>query len=307
MSKTLRSILVALLFVLLAVVPAIAEDSLATARQLYADAAYDEALAMLDRLRGTPGAAASEVEQERALCLLALNRTAEAEDAMAAVVQANPMYVPDESAVSPRVRATFQDVRARLIPDLARATFARARSSYDAGDHARALADLEVVLALTNDPAAAPSAKDEIDGLRLLAEGFRTLSEAAVKAAQDTQDTKETQEMQAAAEPSPAPPEEAAAIGRVFDASVPGVVPPVIVKQDVPQWRSLMGSPPSTPGLIAVTIDEEGAVERLDIIRSLHPSFDVLLRAAVEKWSYVPATYDGTRVKFRKSIRLALR
>ena len=285
-----RSLIVAVLLVAVAPGPAAAEDSLDTARQLYAAAAYDEALAMLDRLNSGSDAPAPELEQERALCLLALNRVADAERAIGAVVQANPMYVPGES-VSPRVRATFQDVRARLIPDIARAVFARARAAFDLKEYARALLELDVVLALTRDLPDGLRGNVDLDSLKLLAEGFRVLSEAALKTAE-----------------TPAPlPEEVASIERVFDATVPGVVPPVVVKQEVPRWRPLMGPPPANPGLIAVTIDENGAVERLEIIRSLHASYDALLQAAARKWTYVPASHNGTHVKFRKSIRLALR
>jgi tetratricopeptide (TPR) repeat protein len=281
-------IVVALLHVSAAA--AAAEDTLDTARQLYAAAAYDEALAMLDRLHGASDAPAPELEQERALCLLALNRIADAERAIGAVVQANPAYVPDGS-VSPRVRATFQDVRARLLPDIARSVFAKARAAYDRKEYAQALHDLDVLLTLTRDLPEGLRGNDDFENLKLLAEGFRILSEAALK----------TVETPAAI------PQEVASIERIFDATVPGVVPPVVVKQDVPEWRPLMGPPPRTPGLIAVTIDEEGTVERLEIIRSLHASYDALLQAAAQKWSYVPASHDGVKVKFRKSIRLALR
>ena len=53
--------------------------------RLYVTAAYDEALAMLDRIR-TPAEAqtpeARTIEQYRAFCLFALGRTAEAEQAV---------------------------------------------------------------------------------------------------------------------------------------------------------------------------------------------------------------------------------
>ena len=290
MPLPVRALIVVVLLLAVGTAPAAAEDSLDTARQLYAAAAYDEALAMLDRLNGGLDGPAPELEQERALCLLALNRLADAERAIGAVVQANPMYVPGES-VSPRVRATFQDVRARLIPDIARSVFARARAAFDRKEYAQAIVDLDVVLALTGDLPEGLHGNVELDSLELLAGGFRVLSEASLKPVE-----------------TPAPvPEEVASIERIFDATVPGVVPPVVVKQEVPEWRPLMGTPPPDPGLIAVTIDEHGAVERLDIIRSLHASYDALLEAAARKWTYVPASHNGANVKFRKSIRLALR
>jgi tetratricopeptide (TPR) repeat protein len=287
--------LAAVVFVVLALAPPVcAEDSLDAARELYAAAAYDDALAMLNRLHGTSDAAAPELEQERALCLLALNQVPDAERAIAVVVQANPLYLPDASTVAPRVRAAFHDVRARLLPDLARSTYARARASFTQKEYARALADLDVVLALTTNLPEAARDKESLHDIRMLAEGFKQLTEAALA-------------------PPPAPPaaavvpEEAASVERIFDATVPGVQQPAIIKQDVPAWRPSMGTPPGIAGLLSVTIDSRGLVERAEMIRPLNPTFDSQLLAATEKWSYVPAMHEGVRVKFRKIIRLELR
>src|SRR5262249_12168631 len=68
--------------VLLAAWPAAPQpsDSLSSARDLYAAAAYEDSLAMLNRLKGVaaPGSRDQGIEQYRALCLLALGRAAEA-------------------------------------------------------------------------------------------------------------------------------------------------------------------------------------------------------------------------------------
>src|SRR6476620_7387243 len=71
-----------------------AQESLQTAHALYASASYDEALAMLERLQKQPlpSGDAVELQQNRALCLLALGRTADAEEALAAVVKTAPTY-----------------------------------------------------------------------------------------------------------------------------------------------------------------------------------------------------------------------
>ena len=73
-----------------------AQESLQTAQALYTSASYDEALAMLERLQKQPlpSADAVELQQNRALCLLALGRTADAEEALAAVVKTAPTYGP---------------------------------------------------------------------------------------------------------------------------------------------------------------------------------------------------------------------
>jgi len=296
----MRRMLFALLFLVLTVVPLEAADSLDAARELYAAAAYDEALAMLQRLQASPEPPPpAELHQERALCLLALNRAAEAADAIAAVVQAQPLYVPDESLVSPRVRAAFQDVRTRLTPEIARVQFAEGRDRFERKDYEGAVDSLDIVLELTRDfdPAALQDAA--LADVRMLADGFRALSQAALADAE--------QARAAAAAAQALPQEEELAVGRIFDQSTPGVTPPVVVKQNVPEWRPFMGTPPSIDGLMGVTIDEQGRVEHANVIRSLHSAYDRLLLQAVGEWTYVPATLNGEPVKFRKTIRLALR
>ena len=93
-----------------------ADDSLATARDLYASAAYEDALAMLGRLNttGLRNDDGRVADQYRALCLLALGKTSEASQAIESVVAADPAYHPTDGEVSPRVRAVFSDVRRDL-------------------------------------------------------------------------------------------------------------------------------------------------------------------------------------------------
>jgi len=54
-----------------------AQESLEAVRALYASAAYEDALAMVTRLRGADDT--PEVAQVRVFCLIALGRTGEAE------------------------------------------------------------------------------------------------------------------------------------------------------------------------------------------------------------------------------------
>src|SRR5262245_37797167 len=129
-----------------------AKDPLGAARDLYASARYDEALAVLNDLR--PDTAASPttdrkaIEQYRSLCLLALGRGSEAESAIAAVVTADPTYVPGELEASPRVRAAFADVRKRMLPDLVTARYGEAKQLFDRKDYGAALPQFRQVMAL---------------------------------------------------------------------------------------------------------------------------------------------------------------
>ena len=84
------------------------ENPLTAARDLYASARYDEALAVLNGLPADNAVAdRKSVEQYRSLCLLALGRGTEAESAIAAVVTADPLFMPGDADASPRVRAAF--------------------------------------------------------------------------------------------------------------------------------------------------------------------------------------------------------
>ncbi len=89
-------------------------SDLAAVRQLYASASYEEALSRLSGLGGTSDI--QQVEQYRALCLLGLGRTAEAEQALERLVDGNPLYTIADADVSPRLVSMFHEVRRRLLP-----------------------------------------------------------------------------------------------------------------------------------------------------------------------------------------------
>ena len=71
---------------------AVAADTLATARELYSAAAYDDALDLLNRLQASDHSPDDDrtIDQYRALCLFALGQTAEADKAIESVVAAAP-------------------------------------------------------------------------------------------------------------------------------------------------------------------------------------------------------------------------
>ena len=84
-----------------------AAGDLDSAKALYAAASYEEALATLDQL----GAADSiQVNQYRALCLLALGRARDAEAPLQQIVSADPLYKLPAGEVSPRLVDLFRDV-----------------------------------------------------------------------------------------------------------------------------------------------------------------------------------------------------
>jgi hypothetical protein len=276
-----------------------ADDALETARRLYAAAAYEDALKTLEAVQ--PGAADTAatvaVEQQRLLCLVALGRPADAEGAMTAIVQADPLYVPDASTAPPRVRAAFKDVRARLLPAIARAQYEQARQAFEGADYADASTGFARVLSIVEQSEGA-GADPVLRDVAVLAAGFKTLSDNKASAP-------------APAPPAAPPPVEAAAAApvppRVYDAAYPGLAVPTVVRQVVPQWPRSLGPPPNRDAVLAIVINEKGLVESARMTRVVHRTYDQLLLNAVSTWAYVPAQLAGEPVKFRKVLKLSFR
>jgi tetratricopeptide (TPR) repeat protein len=275
------------------------ETQLATARDLYASARYDEALAVLNGMRPSEPAIATDtksIEQYRSLCLLALGRGEEAEAAIGAVIAADPFYHPSETEASPRVRSAFAEVRQRQLPEIARARYASAKASYDRKDYQAAERQFRELLRLMDDPEVSGRAGD----LRVLAVGFYDLSVAAAAPAPAAR--KEEPPAPPAAPPSrPARP-----ATFIYTAEEAGIVPPVPTRQDVPRVPSTITNQTRDRGLLELVIDEQGRVIGIDLKIPLHPQYDAQLMSAAREWRYRPATLEGRPVKFRKLIQIAV-
>src|SRR5262249_8147151 len=265
------------------------QDALTAARDLYASAAYEDALAALNRVpeSGRSVEDTRAVSQYRAFCLLALNRTAEAERAIEALVARDPMYRPTND-VSPRVRAAFTDVRRRVLPGIIQQTYADAKAAFDRKEFDSAAAGFTRALDVMNDPDAAQVAA--LGDLRTLAGGFRDL---AAKASAPPPPPPPAPAPVASA-PTPAMP----AAPRIYSPTDPNVVPPQIIKQDLPPFPGQLVM--TRTGAIEVTIDENGAVESALIRQSVGSQYDNIALKAAHDWRYVPASIDGRPVKYRK-------
>src|SRR4051812_207937 len=89
-----------------------ADDGLARAKELYLSADYEQALSVLDGLTSNSSVSdPTEIAEYRVFCLLALQRTADAQQSIEDIVRANPFYQPSEELVSPRIRSVFHEVR----------------------------------------------------------------------------------------------------------------------------------------------------------------------------------------------------
>ncbi len=278
------------------------EGPIATARDLYASARYDEALQLLNGLRPQEqGNTANlrSIEQYRSLCLLALGRSAEAEVAIAAVVASDPMYLPTETEASPRVRSAFSEVRQRQLPEIARTRYSAAKGAYDRKEYPAAEQQFRELLKLIDDPDMGGRLAD----LRVLVSGFVDLTTAAAA----PPPAAEPARPEARRDDTPAAPAQPAFDPlKVFTSDEEGIVPPTAIRQEVPRVPVQITSQTRDRGMLEITIDEQGRVIQAKLRMSLHPIYDSQLLAAARDWRYQPATLQGRPVRFRKIIQITV-
>jgi TonB family protein len=273
-------------------------DVVGPARDLYASARYDEALAVLNDLHPADATIAvsdrKSIEQYRSLCLLALGRGTEAESAIAAVVTADPSYQPGDVEASPRVRAAFSEVRRRLLPDIASSRYADAKALFDRKDYLTAVQHFRQVIGLLDDP----DMRGKLGDLRTLASGFLDLSVAA------SAPPPEPAKPAVVAPPPPPPPVQRPDPNRIYSTQDTDVVPPVVVHQDMPPLLPSMKAQARDRGVVEVVIDEQGRPIALTMRESVQPLFDTQVISAGRQWRYQPATLNGKPVRYRKLIQI---
>jgi TonB family protein len=279
-----------------------AQDSLSAARELYASAAYEDALAVLSRLNaaGLRPDDGRTADQYRALCLLALGKTSEAALAIEAVVAGQPLYRPSEGEVSPRVRAAFSDVRQRVLPGLVQQRYALYKTAFDRKDYQTASAGFNELLALYSDPDMSNAgAKPPLSDLRVLIGGFYELSlQASAPAAAPEPARGNASLTRTPAAPIVQEPQ------RLYSSTDDGVVPPVTLRQQLPSFPGQVTRP--MVGAVEVVIDENGYVVQATMRASVVPNYDRQVVSAAQNWRYKPATLNGAPVKYRKMVQVAV-
>jgi tetratricopeptide (TPR) repeat protein len=268
------------------------EGPLDAARELYASARYDEALAMLDGLQSSDR---RSIEQYRSLCLLALGRTPEAEAAIAAVVTVDPTFQPSEADSSPRVRAAFTEVRQRLLPEIAATHYAAAKATYDRKEWVAAERQFSDLLALLNDRDMVGRLAD----LRTLASGFLDLAKAAAEPPPAPTKPEPAPELAPAPVPQPL-------LDKVYGGEDAGVTAPVVIRQHVPAVPAIITNQVKDRGRVEIVIDEQGRVSSVNLRLPMHPFYDQLIIGAAKDWRYKPATLNGVPVKYRKVIAITV-
>jgi tetratricopeptide (TPR) repeat protein len=269
------------------------EQMLASAKSLYESAAYEAALSELSSIQTTE--LADVVDTYRALCLLALGRVRDAEQALGAIVARKPLLVLSDADYSPRIVALFREVRKKALPAAARQLYSQARSEFEEKKYAAAAAGFKQALQVIAD-ADPESQTSTLGDLKELADGFLMLAE--VKAA-------------AVASPPPAEAAPAAAVvaaqvSRAFYTLVDkDVTPPVVLMQAIPRWSLATKMPlRALEGTLELLIDETGAVETATMAEPVWPPYDIELVRAARRWRYEPALKDGTPVKFKRFLAI---
>jgi hypothetical protein len=147
------------------------------ARALYAAAAYDDALVALDTLRVSASPEdVGRIEYNRALCLLALGRSTDAEAAIETAVTAEPFAQPSDADTSPHVRAAFREVRRRVLPAIIERRYAEAKAAFDRKDPAAADRFKEVVALIDEPDIQDVAAQPALAQMRALAADYLALS-----------------------------------------------------------------------------------------------------------------------------------
>jgi tetratricopeptide (TPR) repeat protein len=303
-----RAALLAMAVVLVSAAAALSaagSGELDDAISLYNEAKYGEALQILEAL-DTKGDLSSDpvgqnaVAEYRALCLLALDRGPEARDVVKRLLARQPDYRPRTADLPPRFLVVVREARTEVLPALVRAEYREGKASYDRKAFGEAEAHLRKVVTLLANEDLTPAAREPLADIGDLATGFLAIIGRSTPESMEPLPAVEGGTRLAA----PASPV-------VYSASDRGVTQPVIVRQDVPHWRTVgaesqfLRSAPRQ-SLLEVVIDEKGSVETARLRSPLHPLYDVRLLSEAKKWQYRPATLDGVPVRYLKLIEVKL-
>jgi hypothetical protein len=277
-----------------------------------------------------------QIDEYRALCLLALDRDAEAEHAVERLVTRHPLHLDGLNEQAPKFTSVYNAVRTRLVPELASKAYHSAIASFEDQDYATADLQFGEALELLHSVEAPASQRD----WELIASEFRVL--AALRSAPvDPHPVLESAPVPAtvsfspvasliqpapvvsfpAAEPiSPAPvvsfpaagpavPAAFAPVPRVYDKTDLDVTPPVEIDRTMPPWNPpfVQMAKRTYAGQLELVIGKDGRIRSVEILKSSFGIYDGLLLRAVKQWQYGPALKRGFPVEYRQTFDYALR
>ncbi len=311
-----------------------AQDPLGTAKDLYASAAYEDALSLLSSMdRGsTAPEIARQADEYRAFCLYALGRTREAESIAESMIRKEPLARLAAADASPRLERMFSDVRMRLLPSLIRERFRTARSALDQKSFSDAEPPLTEARLMIVEAEKLGVKDDGLGDLSVLVDGFLQLIRSAAEqraspqpaAAAASAGTADRTIGQRPIAPPPAPqavstspapaaasrsvsasPAAAVSDLRVYSIDDKDVAPPVALDQRMPGLpMEMLGLIRAlhTTGVLDLVIDETGRVVDATIRQSVNEGFDTVILRSARRWKYQPAMKDGVPVRYVKTV-----
>src|SRR5262245_22841766 len=161
-----------------------AQSTLDAAKDLYASAAYEEALTTLSKLADNASAASElrQADEYRAFCLYALGRTAEAESVAERLIRREPLARLDAADASPRLEAMFTSVQKRLLPSLIRDQYRNLRPMLDQKQFAAAEPRLAETQRMLSEAHRIGAQDEGLADLTVLIDGFLSLARAQLEA-----------------------------------------------------------------------------------------------------------------------------
>jgi hypothetical protein len=145
----LRHSVLILALLLGAPIAAAGQDVVSKAKTLYASAEYEEALQLLESLKGKP--ASTEASAYQVFCLVALGRRDEARgivEKMSRPIRCSGLPNP---RFAPRIRTFFDDIRKPLLPEVARQSYTQGKAAFDKKDWTTAVTAFDRVIAIVGE------------------------------------------------------------------------------------------------------------------------------------------------------------
>jgi tetratricopeptide (TPR) repeat protein len=287
------------------------QDALSAAKDLYASAAYEDALAALTRVKESAPELAQQADEYRAFSLFALGRTSEAEAVVESVIRKDPFAVPDARDASPRINEMFGQVRKRLLPDMIRDEYKSARATLDKGQLSAAVPSLNKVRRMLDQAKSLGVMDQTLNDLDVLVGGFIDLAKSKADLANAEAAAKAVAPPPAAIPPpaaaaaaaSPTRPDGGAKGPRVYSVADKDVVAPVVIRQSTPTIpysvaRTMVGQ----SGVLEIVINEKGDIEGALMREPVNNVFDTAVLMAAKTWKYRPAMKEGQPVKYMKRV-----
>src|SRR5262245_32016125 len=207
--------------------------SMTAARELYVSADYQRALDMLDRLAAANPTMTERqsIDLYRTFCFVALGKTGEADQVIAAMIARDPLFRPADADVPPRLRPLFTDKRRIALPSIVQSRYERAKGAFERSDYKTAADGFNEVLLVLADPDVASSvSRPPLSDLRVLAIGFKDLTVKALTPPPVPQ-----------SEPLPPPPNAPPVVRapqppKIYDSNDRDVLAPVTLRQELPRF-----------------------------------------------------------------------